>query len=269
MRISMKLSFVFFVLLIAAACSSEENTKATEAATTPVATTTTIQDALIAGVVTAMEQGKDGYTATIRTATNEVYTALVSIINVGGIDNFKSCKIGDKVRFHGVKSIINQRKHLQVDRIINIDPGPTRLVISENAFRGIQVGDAIEKHSDYIQKGQIKTAEGNVEIYRIKDFNNNPAGFFYADPKDEQKVGTITVESKMATTAEGIKVGSRFRELLKQVPELEVHGSEVEGRAHATFNNLSYRLDVPIFKYKVSTKSVPDSTRIIQIIINK
>ena len=85
----------------------------------------------------------------------------------------------------------------------------------------------------------MKTGEGSFDVYEIKDFENNPAGYFMADPKNKLLVGDITVQSPKASTEKGIKIGDTFKDLLKAFPNIEVHGSEVEGRTYATANNLS------------------------------
>jgi len=156
-----------------------------------------------------------------------------------------------------------------VKKIIEVETARTFLTIDNNAFRGITVGDKIADHTDYIQKEQLRTGEGTFEVYRIKDFNNNPAGYFMPDPKDESRVGDITVETQMASTAEGIKVNSTFQALSKALPNLEVHGSEIEGRTYATDNNLSYRLDVANFSYEVDIANIPAATKIMEIVINR
>ena len=51
----------------------------------------------VSGKVESIESGKDGYTAKITTDTKEVYFATISIVNVGGPQNYKQLKIGDVV----------------------------------------------------------------------------------------------------------------------------------------------------------------------------
>lgn len=147
----------------------------------------------------------------------------------------------------------------------------TELSISANAFRGITVGDAISAYakSDYVQQDTLKTGEGDFTVYTIKDFNNNPAGYFMPDPNNEGWVGDITVQTQMAKTAEGIHVGSTLGELRMHFPDIEVHGSEIEGRTYARHDTLSYRLDVALFSYAVDSLKIPADTKITEIIINR
>lgn len=147
----------------------------------------------------------------------------------------------------------------------------TELSISANAFRGITVGDAISAYakSDYVQQDTLKTGEGDFVVYTIKDFNNNPAGYFMPDPNNESRVGDITVQTQMAKTAEGIHVGSTLGDLRMRFPNIAVHGSEIEGRTYARHDTLSYRLDVAIFSYEVDKSKIPADTKITEIIINR
>ncbi len=223
----------------------------------------------IKGIVQSVEMGKDGYTAKVQTETDGVQSALVSISNMGGMEHYKSTKVGDRVTFEGTTYMVGQEQFLKVDKIINIENTRTTLLISENSFRGIKTGDKISDHTEYAVKGTLKNGGGAFEVYYIKDFNNNDAGYLSPDPKNELLVGNITVLSKMAETAEGIKIGSTFGDLQKTFPKLEVHGSEIEGHTTARANNLSYRLDVANNTYEVDLKKVPATAKVTQIMINR
>ncbi len=223
----------------------------------------------ISGKVQSIENGKDGYMAMVQTEANGSYNSIVSIVNLGGPDNYQRFNVGDKVTLEGAPSMLGDVKQLKVAKIISVAPTRTQLTIDNNAFRGITVGDKIADHLAYIQKENLRTGEGTFEVYQIKDFNNNPAGYLMPDPKDESLVGDITVETQMATTTQGLKVGGTFQDLLTAIPTIVVHGSEVEGRTYATYDNLSYRLDAANFSYEVDKSKIPMSTKIIQIVINR
>jgi hypothetical protein len=115
----------------------------------------------------------------------------------------------------------------------------------------------------------MRTGEGVFEVYEIKDFDNNPAGYFLPDPKEKLLVGDITVKSPKAQTIKGIKIGDTFQDLVKVFPDIAVHGSEIEGRTHASANNLSYRLDVANFSYEIDTAKIPATAKITEIIIHR
>jgi hypothetical protein len=179
--------------------------------------------------------------------------------------------VGDKVTFKGDSWVMGAAKQLTVKEIISIDKNAsdTQLMITEINFRGIQAGDAISSHADYTKKIKLKTGEGSFDVYEIRDFENNPAGYFTADPKNKLLVGDITVESPKAITNEGIKIGDSFQALSKIFPLAGVHGSEIEGRTYATTGRLSYRLNVSNFKYEVDKAKIPAATKITQIIIER
>jgi hypothetical protein len=228
-----------------------------------------VESITINGTVTTIKFGKDGYTADVQTEKEGVYAALVSIVNMGGPENYKSCEVGDKVSFKGVPSQLGDVKQLMVKEIISIAPTRTQLLISPISFRGIQIGDLIAKHNDYIKKTKLKTGEGSFDVYEIKDFENNPAGYFLPDPKNKLLVGDITVQSPKAQTAKGIKIGDTFQDLLKVFPDIAVHGSEIESRTNASANNLSFRLDIANTKYEIDKAKIPATTKITEITINR
>jgi hypothetical protein len=268
---AIKTLLLLLVLNLTFSCSNNKNNTPKEDATTQTAANKakSVDTIIVNGNVKAITFGKDGYTAEVQTETEGVYAALVSIINVGGRENYKSCDIGDKVSFKGLPSKLGDVKQLMVKEIISITPTRTQLLISPISFRGIQIGDLIANHNDYIKKTKLKTGEGSFDVYEIKDFENNPAGYFLPDPNDKLLVGDITVNTPKAQTAKGIKIGSTFQDLLKGFPDIAVHGSEIEGRTHATANNISYRLDVANFKNDVDKAKIPATTKITEITINR
>lgn len=223
----------------------------------------------IAGRVISRENGKDGYMIGVETVKEGIFNAIVSIVNLGGPDNFQQIEVGDNVVLTGIPNYAMSTPSLKVEKIDKVAAGRTELLITPNSFRGITIGDKISKHVDYIQKEQLRTGGGTFEIYRIKDFNNNPAGYLMPDPKDNSIVGDITIETQMAATVAAIKVGSTFEQLNATFPTIEVHGSEIEGRTYATHNNISYRLDVPNFTYEVDKSKIPANTKITQIMLNR
>lgn len=274
MTTSIKSILLFLSVLLVAACGNDSNKNIpVEKSAVPSETTETTEKSAssktIEGRVTSIEFGKDGYVSSVQTPQEGIYDALVSIVNLGGPDNYQQVNIGDKVVFTGIPSYASETPSLQVTKIDAVEAGKTQLLITPNAFRGISVGDIIETHSDYLQKEQLKTGEGTFEVYRIKDFNNNPAGYLMPDPNDESVVGDITVETPMAATVEDIKVGSTFGDLQRTIPNIGVHGSEIEGRTYANAHNISYRLDVANFSYEVDAAKIPATTKITQIIVNR
>jgi hypothetical protein len=74
----------------------------------------------ISGKVESVEFGKDGYTAKIKTDKDEVYYATISIVNVGGPENYKKLKEGDEVSLKGEIWKTDTEKHLKVKEIVSV-----------------------------------------------------------------------------------------------------------------------------------------------------
>lgn len=77
-------------------------------------------NAPVSGKVESIEGGKDGYTAKITTDTKEVYFATISIVNVGGPQNYKQLKIGDVVAVKGEKWKTDDENHIKVTEIVSV-----------------------------------------------------------------------------------------------------------------------------------------------------
>jgi hypothetical protein len=268
MTIFFRVSILLLVANFTFSCTDNKNIPPTTEATTQIAELKTIN-----GTVTSITNGKDGYTAAIQTENDGTYAALVSISNVGGPDKHQSCVVGDVVSFKGIPSVSGNAKSLMVKEIISITTSSTdtQMLIATGGFRGITIGDKIANYTktDYVKKTTIKTGEGSFVAYEISDFENNPAGYFYADSKNKLLVGDITVETTKASTAKGIKVGSTFQDLLKVYPNIEVHGSEIESHTYATAEKLTYRLDVANNTYEVDKSKIPGSTKVTEILIHR
>ncbi|MCV9929268.1 hypothetical protein OIU83_16495 [Flavobacterium sp. LS1R49] len=74
----------------------------------------------ISGKVESIELGKDGYTARIKTEKNEIYFATISIVNLGGPENYKKLKEGDVVSLKGEIWKADTEKHLKVKEIVSV-----------------------------------------------------------------------------------------------------------------------------------------------------
>jgi len=75
---------------------------------------------VVTGKVDSIESGKDGYTAKVTTDAKEVYFAIISIVNVGGPQNYKQLKIGDKVSLKGEIWETEGEKHIKVQEIVSV-----------------------------------------------------------------------------------------------------------------------------------------------------
>lgn len=74
----------------------------------------------VSGKVESVESGKDGYTAKINTDAKEVYFATISIVNVGGPQNYKQVKIGDVVSVKGEFWKTEEENHIKVTQILSV-----------------------------------------------------------------------------------------------------------------------------------------------------
>ncbi|MGO4771643.1 hypothetical protein ACEN2I_08260 [Flavobacterium sp. W22_SRS_FK3] len=94
------LLIVLMTFVISCACMKDKNT--------------------ISGKVQSVEFGKDGYTAKINTDKNEVYSAIISIVNVGGPQNYKQLKEGEEVTLKGEIWKTDTEKHIKVKEIVSV-----------------------------------------------------------------------------------------------------------------------------------------------------
>ena len=97
-----KISFLFVIMtfVISCACMKDKN--------------------MVSGKVQSIEFGKDGYTAKINTDKNEIYFAVISIVNVGGPQNYKQLKEGEEVTLKGEIWKTDTEKHIKVSEIVSV-----------------------------------------------------------------------------------------------------------------------------------------------------
>ncbi|MFD2940884.1 hypothetical protein [Flavobacterium notoginsengisoli] len=99
-----KISFLLLIMTFVISCTSMKNDS----------------NAPVSGKVESIEGGKDGYTAKITTDAKEVYFATISIVNVGGPQNYKQLKIGDIVAVKGEKWKTDDENHIKVTEIVSV-----------------------------------------------------------------------------------------------------------------------------------------------------
>ena len=75
---------------------------------------------IILGKVVSVEFAKDGYTAKIKTDNSDVYFATISIVNVGGPQNYKQLKEGQEVLLKGEIWKTEFENHMKVDEIVSV-----------------------------------------------------------------------------------------------------------------------------------------------------
>jgi hypothetical protein len=91
-RSNMSRYFIYTFMIVAVLFTASCRTKP------PVAATAA---GWISGTVTAIQPGKDGYTATIITADKKVYQATVSRVNLEQPEQYRSLKTGDNISVRG------------------------------------------------------------------------------------------------------------------------------------------------------------------------
>ncbi|CAC9973348.1 hypothetical protein DBB36_13675 [Flavobacterium sp. WLB] len=99
-----RISFLVVLMTFVISCTTMKNDK----------------NSAVSGKVESIESGKDGYTAKINTDTKEVYFATISIVNVGGPQNYKQLKIGDVVSLKGEIWKTDDENHIKVTQIVSV-----------------------------------------------------------------------------------------------------------------------------------------------------
>lgn len=104
----------------------------------PTAAEAAVESTTVTGIVKAVTNGKDGYTADVQTETGGNYAALVSIVNLGGRERYKTCAVGDAVSFKGEATMLGDAQQLKVTEIISIAPAQTQGLDAK--YRDIEPG---------------------------------------------------------------------------------------------------------------------------------
>ena len=99
---------VFTVLISLMSCTNKieeqkEIIKEVEVKTDTISAKTPKEEVqkTVEGVVTNINQGKDGYTATLETSTKEEYFVTISHSNLTNHEQYKSVKVGDNLKVTG------------------------------------------------------------------------------------------------------------------------------------------------------------------------
>lgn len=145
------------------------------------------------------------------------------------------------------------------------------LFIERNQFYGIKLQDPFselqEKYPDRLEKGIKRTGEGTFQVYKIIGEDGAHLGNIYPDQKNENLVGQIEIISAEAKTKNDIRIGNTFKELQAEESDLEVHGSESEGRTYASKDGIYYRLEMNHFAYDLDQSTIKPDVKIIEIVI--
>lgn len=121
MTTSINVLSLLFVITLSFACSNKkENTGVANSTTTTSSNVISAQTTIIKGTVLAVNYGKDGYSAEVKTENEGSYVALVSIVNLGGPGKHQQFGVGDLVMLKGIFSILDGVNQLRVEEIISI-----------------------------------------------------------------------------------------------------------------------------------------------------
>ena len=219
----------------------------------------------ITGITDNVRFGKDGYVAEIKTKDEQVYNALISIPNLGRDGNYTTLETGDEAI---LKGILRDKTNLKVNKILAVTKKKQALLINDS-FVGISPGDDINKHKTILTKTSLKTGEGDFEAYKITNKLHGELGYLLPDPKAPKLVGNIFISNPKAMTKDGFHIGSSLGDLLSKYPEAAIHGSEIEGRTHAIIGKHFFLLDSPNFTYDIKKGTIPEDTKVLEIMIQK
>lgn len=159
-----------------------------------------------------------------------------------------------------IKEATKKTRRVKIDSIMN-----DLMLIKNKSFYTMSPGDSLSTYKNVLKKERIKTGEGDLEVYNFYDEGNNKLATIHLDPSKKELIGAIHVLYNKAKTKDGIAVGMTFGDLLNKYPNIEVHGSEIEGRTYAKHeNNISYLLDTN----KLERSKIKRTAKIKAILIN-
>ena len=122
----------------------------------------------IFGIVEGLENGKDGYTTTIKTPENKLYKAVISIPNLGKNGGYQRLKIGNTIAIKGEVWKLGEENRITVRKIISADTKHFKL-------KGIVKSRILEK-GNYIA---IIESSGDLynAIFKFANFGANQSKY--------------------------------------------------------------------------------------------
>lgn len=140
-------------------------------------------------------------------------------------------------------------------------------VFGEDGVFGLSAGQAITEAGSKLEKGVLRTGEGEFDVYFIKDTDGEEIGYVLPGYPDESKIGDIFLTSPKFRDEIGIRVGKYFRQLQHVYPGIQAHGSEIEARVYAVQEPFKFRLDYMNTQYDLDEDEIPATTKITEIIL--
>lgn len=142
-------------------------------------------------------------------------------------------------------------------------------LIKGDGFYGLLSGVPLAERMDRLEKGNLSDGEGEFNVYYIKGVDGDKVGYVLPHTQDEQLIGSITISTPKATTEDGIRIGSTLADLQAINPDIQVYGSEVEGRTHAIRGREMFLLDVYKAQYELDESKIDPTTVIKQITLQQ
>ncbi|MCL7765289.1 hypothetical protein MPF19_17845 [Polaribacter sp. Z014] len=184
----------------------------------------------------------------------KIFFLILTIISV----IFFSCK---------EKSIKKQTDQGTINETEVEEKNNKSLIITENSFLGLKIGDSINLKSKNIKKETQENGEGFFPGYVLLDDNGKKIAFIFPKHKTDNIIGRIEISAPNYKTKEGISIGSTYEDLKKYYPNLETHGSEIESRTNSRVGGLSFLLDTYFGTYEIDESKIKPSTKIKRISI--
>lgn len=176
--------------------------------------------------------------------------------------------------FFSCKESSKNEKTLEDIEITNETSQPNSIVkkiddceIRQSGFMGLEIGEEIASNPQNLKKDIQENGEGSFSGYTILNKEGEKIGFVFPNAKDSATIGIIEISSPNYTTEKDIKIGSTYEELKNAYPNIETHGSEIEGRTHAIAGNLWLRLDAYFTTYNIDELKIKPNTKIKKILI--
>ena len=145
---------------------------------------------------------------------------------------------------------------------------PDEFTIRGGRFYGLTAGAPLADASDRLEEGVLENGEGTFDVYYIYDGSGEELGYLLPSPNDGTLIGNIFLTSPRVSTEAGIHIGDSFGKLTIAYSDVEVHGSEIEGRTYAQVGALAFLLDgVNNTDYEVDPRSIPREATIKEIML--
>jgi hypothetical protein len=122
----------------------------------------------------------------------------------------------------------------------------------------VKGGMVIVDQKKHLVRGYIDFGEGRLSVHKLLDDKGSCLGYVMPRLGNNSLVGDITITSNKVLTEHGIRIGDTYSKLKEARNNLEVGGSNSEGRTYATADCVAYRL---------GTSALNSETTITEIVI--